>query len=67
MIELMFVTCMSAAPEQCQDRSLLFSELGLMTCMVHGQSALAEWLAAHPRETVREWRCRPVGARQVKI
>lgn len=67
MIELLFVTCMASAPDQCQDRSLSFMDMGLMTCMVHGQGALAEWLETHPKEKVQEWKCRPAGLRQVKI
>ncbi|MFV0384454.1 hypothetical protein [Paracoccus sp. (in: a-proteobacteria)] len=59
MIELIFVTCLSAAPASCQDRSLLFAdEMGLMTCMVRGQAEIARWLDRHPRERVRAWTCR---------
>ena len=63
MIELLFVTCMAAEPSNCQDRSLLFTEeIGLMTCMVHAQGQLAGWVASHPRETIREWRCQKIRA-----
>lgn len=60
MIELAFVTCLSAAvPASCQDRSLLFTEeVGMMTCMIRAQAELARWIDAHPREKVREWKCR---------
>ncbi|SET67377.1 hypothetical protein [Paracoccus homiensis] len=59
MIELFFVTCLSVAPASCQDRSLLFTdEMGLRTCMLRGQSEIAKWLETHPRETLREWKCR---------
>lgn len=59
MIELLFVTCLSTAPDQCQNRSLLFApEVGLMTCMIQGQSQLAQWSRTHPSETVRKWGCR---------
>lgn len=58
MIELLFVTCLSAAPDQCQSRSLLFTEdIGLMTCMVQGQAQIARWLESHPRDELREWKC----------
>ena len=59
MIELFFVTCLTANPTECQDRSLLFTaEVGLMTCMLHGQTQLAAWSETHPRERVQKWSCR---------
>ncbi|WP_134682085.1 hypothetical protein [Paracoccus ravus] len=67
MIELLFVTCLTASPTQCQDRSLLFAnEVGLMTCMLHGQTQLAQWIETHPRETVQKWGCRLRGKGQVE-
>ncbi|MDT1061701.1 hypothetical protein RM190_07510 [Paracoccus sp. CPCC 101403] len=64
MIELFFVTCLTASPMQCQDRSLLFTQdVGLMTCMIQGQSQLAEWKRSHPRETIHRWGCRSRGNR----
>lgn len=59
MIELFFVTCLMAAPEICEDHSLLFEEQnGLFTCMLQGQNELARWVRDHPQEIVREWKCR---------
>lgn len=59
MIELFFVTCLIADPKICQPHSLLFEEQnGLFTCMLQGQNELARWIASHPREQVREWKCR---------
>lgn len=59
MIELFFVTCLSAEPASCRNRSLLFGdEVGLMACMVRGQAEMARWIETHPREQVREWKCR---------
>ena len=66
MIELLFVTCLSGDPQSCRDRSLLFSDLGMMACMVHGQTEIAKWIEAHPREMVREWKCRSAVLREVK-
>lgn len=63
MIELLFVTCMSADPASCQDRSLLFvEEVGMMACMLRGQAEIASWVETHPKEQVREWKCRVAGA-----
>ncbi|MDP5307638.1 hypothetical protein [Paracoccus spongiarum] len=62
MIELFFVTCLSADPSQCRDRSLVYAdEIGVMTCMIRSQSELAEWIERHPAERVREWKCRILG------
>lgn len=62
MIELFFVTCLLSEPEACQDHSLLFEEQnGLFTCMLLGQNELARWVETHPRERVREWKCRRAG------
>ena len=59
MIELFFVTCLLADPGRCTDHSLLFEERnGLFTCMLQSQSELAKWIATHPAEQVREWKCR---------
>lgn len=67
MIELLFVSCLSAAPAQCQERSLLFADMGLMACMVHGQQEMARWQAVHPRETVHGWKCRMAENRHADI
>ena len=67
MIELMFVSCLSADPASCQDRSLVFIETNLMACMVHGQQVMAKWADSHPGETVREWTCRMVDRRKAEI
>ncbi|MCS5601062.1 MAG: hypothetical protein ACU0DB_04725 [Paracoccus sp. (in: a-proteobacteria)] len=66
MIELLFVTCLSADPQSCRERSLLFIDMGVTACMIHGQQELARWGERHPRETVREWKCRPARLREVK-
>ena len=62
MIELFFVTCLIDDPSVCTDHSLLFQERnGLFTCMLEGQNELARWVEAHPRDHVREWKCRYPG------
>ncbi|MTH64710.1 hypothetical protein [Paracoccus shanxieyensis] len=58
MIELFFVTCLIAQPQDCHDHSLLFEpQNGLFTCMLQGQKELARWIETHPKERVREWKC----------
>lgn len=67
MIELLFVTCLSAAPMECRDRSLVYTEdAGLMACMLHGQAEIARWSQSHPDQTVRGWRCRHLATRERK-
>lgn len=62
MIELFFVTCLVTDPSVCEDHSLLFEERnGLFTCLLQGQSTLARWVEAHPRDRVRTWKCRRAG------
>lgn len=59
MIELLFITCLVDAPDRCQPHSLLFEPRnGLFSCMLMGQNELARWVAAHPKDRVREWKCR---------
>lgn len=60
MIELLFVTCLSTAPQQCEERSLLFTDISPMTCMLGAQPELAKWTESHPRYTVSGWKCRAV-------
>lgn len=68
MIELFFVTCLLADPQRCSDLSLLFEERnGLFTCMLQSQSELAKWVATHPTEQVREWKCRRAGEGDRKV
>ncbi|MCZ0962100.1 hypothetical protein [Paracoccus benzoatiresistens] len=66
MIELLFVSCLSVEPASCQDRSLVFIDMSMMACMVHGQQEIARWLDSHPKETVREWKCHVVDQRQAE-
>ncbi|MBU2961099.1 hypothetical protein KO516_09765 [Citreicella sp. C3M06] len=58
MIELLFVTCLSMAPDQCQERSLLFTDMSPMACMMGAQPELAKWSESHPRHIVSGWKCR---------
>lgn len=74
MIELLISACaLSAqfskpAPE-CRDFSLLYDEreVSIMTCMMHGQSQIAEWHNSHPGWKVERWNCRMHDRRQSKI
>ena len=67
MIELLFVSCLSAEPATCRQRSLIFADTNMIACMVHGQQEIAKWQNSHPRETVREWKCRSAMVREAEI
>lgn len=58
MIELVFVACLIASPESCEERTLSFlSQSGPMACMIQAPPTLAAWTAEHPGLKVTSWRC----------
>ncbi len=65
MIELVMVVCLAAAPQDCEERSLLFQDVSTMACMTQAQPQMARWIGEHPRWRVSEWKCRSarLGAR----
>lgn len=67
MIELLFISCLSAEPAACRQQSLLFTDMSVMTCIIHGQQEIAKWQQGHPKETVREWKCRNAIAGEARI
>ncbi|KMK65197.1 hypothetical protein [Puniceibacterium sp. IMCC21224] len=60
MIELVFVTCLSLAPTECRERSLLFTDITPMTCMMGAQPELAKWADSHPKWVVSQWKCQSI-------
>ena len=60
MIELLFVACLATSPEECRERSLVFTNITPMTCMMGAQPELAKWVNAHPNYTIQSWKCRMV-------
>ncbi len=60
MIELLFVACLSTSPDECRERSLVFTDVTPMACMMGAQPELAKWVEAHPNFTIESWRCRMV-------
>lgn len=67
MIELLFVTCLVTAPDDCRERSLLYTDITPMTCLMGAQPELAKWAAGHPKFAIRSWRCRRVNLAQKDI
>lgn len=60
MIELMFVACLATAPDDCFERSLVFTDVSPMMCMMGAQPQLAKWVNEHPKYQVRSFKCRMV-------
>ncbi|MFK7751786.1 MAG: hypothetical protein AB8B51_04485 [Sedimentitalea sp.] len=60
MIELIFVACLSGAPQECKERSLLFRDVTASQCMMGAQPELAKWIASHPNQQIKSWMCRTV-------
>ncbi|SFR20239.1 hypothetical protein [Poseidonocella sedimentorum] len=58
MIELVFVACLWSTPDTCEKRSLLYSDISPMTCLMQAQPELARWTETHPRWRVASWKCR---------
>lgn len=57
MIELAFIACLTAAPALCEKKSLLFTEVTPLTCMMSAQPELARWVDSHPKWRIDRWRC----------
>ena len=60
MIELIFVVCLSATPTNCEERSLLYTDISPMACLMGAQPELAKWTQSHPRWQIERWRCAAV-------
>lgn len=60
MIELLFVVCLASSPDDCQQQSLLYTDISPMACMTAAQPELAKWIEAHPNFRIRNWRCQTV-------
>lgn len=58
MIELAFVACLAATPSNCEDHSLLYTDVSLMVCALQGQAELAAWTDVHPGWRIERWTCR---------
>ena len=60
MIELLFVACLATAPDECSERSLVFTDVTPVQCMMGAQPELAKWAARHPTQNIKSWQCRMV-------
>ena len=60
MIELLFVACLAASPENCSERSLVYTDITPAMCLMGAQPELAKWINAHPNYRIQSWKCRQV-------
>ena len=67
MIELLFVACLSTAPDQCEERSMIFTDAPPMACMMGAQPELAKWTETHPAFRVTGWKCRMVNPNEKEV
>lgn len=61
MIELLFIACISGSPGTCEEKSLVYTDLASMTCMMGAQPQLAKWVETHPKWQIARWTCRVPG------
>ena len=59
MIELAFTICLTAAPDACEERSLLFSGISPERCIAGAPPQLAKWATEHQGWRIARWSCRP--------
>ncbi|WP_424985400.1 hypothetical protein [Microbulbifer sp. S227A] len=60
MIELIFIVCLAAAPGDCEQRSLLYTDMSPRACVRRAPPELANWITTHPRWKVARWTCQAV-------
>lgn len=60
MIELLFITCVMTAPDDCRERSMMFTDITPTQCLMGAQPELAKWVSGHPNQQIKSWRCRMV-------
>ncbi len=67
MIELLFVTCLNVSPNDCRERSMLFTDVTPMACMMGAQPELAKWANEHPNWNVGGWKCQQVQTAEIEV
>ena len=61
MSELLFVVCLLASPDVCEERSMQYLDVSPRSCVLAAQPELARWIGEHPGWRIRRWSCRPLG------
>ncbi|MEY8828458.1 hypothetical protein AB9K34_08565 [Sedimentitalea sp. XS_ASV28] len=60
MIELVFIVCLAGAPEDCERRSLLYTDISQKVCVRRALPELANWIISHPQWKIARWTCEVV-------
>lgn len=58
MIELVFTVCLGLTQSTCEERSLIYTDITPLTCVMGAQPELAKWAETHPNWRVSRWQCR---------
>jgi hypothetical protein len=61
MMELLFAACISGSPTDCEEKSLIYTDITTMSCMMQAQPQLAQWVETHPEWRIASWKCRLPG------
>ena len=63
MIEIAAAVCMISAPERCHEIQISFDveNVSPASCMMLGQTQLAQWTVEHPNWRISKFTCRPAG------
>jgi predicted ATP-dependent Lon-type protease len=67
MIELVFTACLALSPQQCEVRTMTFTEVSPMACAMGAQGVLAKWAGERPGWRIAKWRCDHVTHRSAHI
>lgn len=58
MTELLFVVCLAASPNVCEEQSMQYIAVTPRACLMQAQPQLARWAVEHPGWNVQRWSCR---------
>lgn len=66
MLELLIIACLQG---QCREFSKLYDpvEVSMLTCMMSGQTEVAQWHEAHPGWEVKRWSCGVFPRREARL
>lgn len=62
MTELLFVVCLAASPDVCEEQSMQYLDVSPRACLMRAEPQLALWAVQHPGWNVQRWSCRLAGA-----
>lgn len=57
MITLVLIVCLASSPTVCHEERPPVELDSAMGCLLLGQRIAADWVAEHPKWTLKGWRC----------